>query len=87
MSAETLEVMIETAWLQLARLHRDDTRTVFLSRYSNGVVRISGTGRAVNSDARAHRCEVGTYTRAATLQQFREDVFFVFDQMQGRKAA
>lgn len=87
MSAESLELMIEGAWLKLERLSREEARTVYLARYQNGAWTISGACRSTRPATAVERCEVGTYSGAATLQQFREDVFFVFDQMQGRKAA
>lgn len=88
MSAETLEVLIESAWLCLAALPHHESRTIHLTRYVNGAFRLVGMRKLRGDDElRGHRYEIGTYNRAATLQQFREDVFFVFDQMQGRKAA
>lgn len=71
--SEALELEIERMWLRLANVRLRPV-SVFLAR----------TGRLM--DARAansqpHAREVGAYNQRVTLSEFRDDVFFVWEEM------
>lgn len=69
---ESLEVQIENAWVELCESHRP------IAFY------LSPRGRLIRGIDRGARSmsntEIGTYTRSVRLEQFREDVFFVYEE-------
>lgn len=70
---QALEIEIEKAWVLLGAKSRPTE------------VRLTHTGRLVGLTASNHSAggeDVGTYTRAVSLMAFREDVFYVFEEMQ-----
>lgn len=78
MTTEALELEVERAWVALANLY--GLRTLYLT--STNRLRWGWVAD------RAHEVtEVGTYTRAVPLQDFREDVFFAYEQSTGRRRA
>lgn len=70
--AEALEMQVEAMWLRLNELGAGVARTVRLSERSGRLV-MAYPGEDPLPD------EVGTYTKGVTLQQLREDVFFMWE--------
>ena len=73
----SLEVEIETEWLSLCRAPKP--RNYFLT---SGNKLVHGQ-RA--KEASHYSIEIGWFTRTITLADFRSEVFFVFDQRQGKR--
>lgn len=71
--AASIEVQIEAAWLELLECRR--RRRYFLT--DSGKLR-HGEGTSKGDE------EVGYYTRSVELDQFREDVFFVYSKLKGK---
>lgn len=68
---DALELEVERAYVALSNAYRP--RTMFLTRA--GLPWRPADGLV----------EVGTYTKAVPLADFREDVFFAFEQSKGRR--
>jgi hypothetical protein len=73
--SEALELEIERAWVGLAKVY--GKRTLFLTEA--GKLRWGWVADRTN-----HGREVGTYTRAVSLEDLRADVFFIFETSRGR---
>jgi hypothetical protein len=76
-STDSLNLEIERAWLELLEMSPRGKRTIFLTscrRLVSGFI-------AQNSLTTR---EVGTYTRAISLEDFRADVFHVYGLVRGR---
>lgn len=75
--SEALELEIEEAWLSLCKAYRP--RTIYLTSGNRLLYGIRA------QEASHYAIEVGTFTRTIALADFRSDVFFVFDQRQGKR--
>jgi hypothetical protein len=71
--SEALELVVESAWLQLAELAPPTARTLYLTPDAK-ITRFMRPGSV----------EIGTFTRAIHLADFRNEVFGVYDLMRGR---
>lgn len=81
MTCEALELEVERAWVSLSNLYGKKNRTFFLTE--SGRLLSGWVTQRTSSDL----IEVGTYTRAVPLADFRADVFFAFEQTKGRRRA
>ena len=73
--SETLEGRIENAWCVLRGFRQKTRRTLHLTPRGAIVGFKFSQGRPPGS------IEIGTYTRHVTLEQLREDCFFIWDQL------
>ena len=71
---KTLAVRIERAWIALTESSRSVSRTYYLT-WDAKIIRKQGHP----SDSE----EIGSYTPAIGLDEFRKDVYFVWDYMHG----
>ena len=74
--SEALEVRIELAWCVLRGLHPSTRRTLHLTPRGAIVGFKSSQGLPMGA------MEIGTYTRAIELDELRQHVFFVWNEMQ-----
>lgn len=71
--AKALSIRLEDAWLALDGLRGGVKRTLHLTRTHH----ISALGDRAS-------VEIGTFTRAVSLVDFREAVFAAFEELKGR---